>query len=127
MADGSEVLPEVSHALSDINKYVRQQPKNGFLNIHHSVVNTYYAVRLSDSSWWARTMRSLGTAPVIYRESHAEASVRQILSLLEGKSNKELAQALFVSEKTIETHLANIYRKVGVKNRLELFSRLQND
>ncbi len=85
MADGSEVLPEVSHALSDINKYVRQQPKNGFLNIHHSVVNTYYAVRLSDSSWWARTMRSLGTAPVIYRESHAEASVRQILSLLEGR------------------------------------------
>ena len=50
-----------------------------------------------------------------------------IEALLHGKSNKELAEALFVSEKTIETHLANIYRKVGVKNRLELFSRLQND
>ena len=50
-----------------------------------------------------------------------------ILALLEGKSNKELAQALFVSEKTIETHLGNIYKKIGVKNRLELFSRLQND
>ncbi len=50
-----------------------------------------------------------------------------ILALLHGKSNKELAETLFVSEKTIETHLANIYRKVGVKNRLELFSRLQND
>ena len=50
-----------------------------------------------------------------------------IVELLNGKSNKELAEALFVSEKTIETHLANIYRKVGVKNRLELFSRLQND
>ena len=50
-----------------------------------------------------------------------------ILALLEGKSNKEPAQALFVSEKTIETHLGNIYKKIGVKNRLELFSRLQND
>ena len=50
-----------------------------------------------------------------------------IEALLHGKSNKELAETLFVSEKTIETHLANIYRKVGVKNRLELFSRLQND
>ena len=49
-----------------------------------------------------------------------------ILALLDGKSNKELAETLFVSEKTIETHLANIYRKVGVKNRLELFSRLQD-
>ena len=50
-----------------------------------------------------------------------------IIALLDGKSNKELANALFISEKTIEAHLANIYRKVGVKNRLELFSRLQND
>ncbi len=50
-----------------------------------------------------------------------------IIALLDGKSNKELAETLFVSEKTIETHLANIYRKVGVKNRLELFSRLKNN
>lgn len=50
-----------------------------------------------------------------------------ILALLGGKSNKELASSFFVSEKTIETHLGNIYRKIGVKNRLELFSRLQNE
>ena len=50
-----------------------------------------------------------------------------IIELLNGKSNKELAETLFVSEKTIETHLANIYRKIGVKNRLELFSRLKNN
>lgn len=50
-----------------------------------------------------------------------------ILALLDGKSNRELAETLFVTEKTIEAHLANIYRKVGVKNRLELFARLQND
>ena len=50
-----------------------------------------------------------------------------ILALLDGKSNKELAETFFVTQKTIEAHLANIYRKVGVKNRLELFARLQND
>lgn len=48
------------------------------------------------------------------------------LALLDGKSNKELAETFFVTQKTIEAHLANIYRKVGVKNRLELFARLQN-
>jgi len=47
--------------------------------------------------------------------------------LLNGKSNKELAEIFFVTQKTIEAHLGNIYRKVGVKNRFELFSRLQND
>lgn len=50
-----------------------------------------------------------------------------IMALLDGKSNKELAETFFVTQKTIEAHLANIYRKVGVKNRLELFSRLQTD
>lgn len=50
-----------------------------------------------------------------------------ILALLDGKSNRELSETLFVTEKTIEAHLANIYRKIGVKNRLELFARLQND
>ena len=50
-----------------------------------------------------------------------------ILALLDGKSNKELAETFFVTQKTIEAHLANIYRKIGVKNRLELFSRLQNN
>ncbi len=49
-----------------------------------------------------------------------------LLALLDGKSNKELASTFFVSEKTIEAHLANIYKKLGVKNRLELFSHLQN-
>lgn len=50
-----------------------------------------------------------------------------ILALLDGKSNKELAEMFFVTQKTIEAHLANIYRKVGVKNRLELFARLKNN
>lgn len=50
-----------------------------------------------------------------------------ILALLDGKSNKELAETFFVTQKTIEAHLANIYRKTGVKNRLELFSRLKKD
>ncbi|HEX6023134.1 MAG TPA: LuxR C-terminal-related transcriptional regulator, partial [Solirubrobacter sp.] len=34
--------------------------------------------------------------------------------------NKEAAAALFVSPKTIEFHLAHIYRKLGVRTRTEL-------
>ena len=50
-----------------------------------------------------------------------------IKELLNGKSNKELAETFFVTEKTIEAHLAHIYKKTGAKNRFELFSRLQNN
>jgi DNA-binding CsgD family transcriptional regulator len=44
-----------------------------------------------------------------------EAQVVRLLA--EGKSNRELAGALGVSQKTVERHLANIYVKVGVNSR----------
>lgn len=51
---------------------------------------------------------------------------REIINeLLKGKTNKELAEKFFVTQKTIEVHLTNIYKKTGVKNRLELFSRIK--
>ena len=37
-----------------------------------------------------------------------------------GKTNKEIAAALFLSEKTIESHLARIYDKLGVHSRAAL-------
>lgn len=40
--------------------------------------------------------------------------------LLEGKNNKEIATALFISPRTIEAHVYNIYRKCAVRNRIEL-------
>ncbi len=37
-----------------------------------------------------------------------------------GASNKHVASALYVNTKTVEYHLANIYRKLGVRTRTEL-------
>ncbi len=53
---------------------------------------------------------------------------KEILQLLlKGKSNKEISDLVYVSRETVKTHLQNIYRKLGVKSRLEvaalLFSR----
>src|SRR6188508_417328 len=43
-----------------------------------------------------------------------------ILGLLaEGRSNREIAQALYLSEKTVKAHLAAIFRKLGVTNRTQ--------
>ena len=37
-----------------------------------------------------------------------------------GHSNAEIAQTLFVTQKTVESHLAAAYRKLGVRSRAEL-------
>jgi DNA-binding CsgD family transcriptional regulator len=37
-----------------------------------------------------------------------------------GHSNPEIAQSLFVTRKTVETHLGQVYRKLGISGRGEL-------
>lgn len=41
-----------------------------------------------------------------------------------GQTNREVAAALFTSVRTVESHLARIYRKLGVRSRTELAARL---
>ena len=38
----------------------------------------------------------------------------------EGHTNRELAQALFVTEKTVERHLSSAYQKLGIRSRFQL-------
>lgn len=47
--------------------------------------------------------------------------------LVEGALNRELANQLNISENTVKTHIKNIYRKLGVNNRLQLIHRLKSE
>ncbi len=55
---------------------------------------------------------------IIARLSSRETEIANLLA--EGKTNGEIAEALFISLKTVETHIYNIFRKTGVSNRVQL-------
>jgi DNA-binding CsgD family transcriptional regulator len=64
-------------------------------------------------------LRACGVRPrrlVLSGVDSLTASERRVAQMAaEGMSNTEIAQALFVTRKTIEFHLGHVYGKLGVK------------
>jgi len=62
----------------------------------------------------ARNEQPLREDPLTPRE-------QEVLKLVaEGYTNKQIAEALVISEKTVERHRANILEKLGMRDRVEL-------
>ena len=57
---------------------------------------------------------------LIGAESLTPSERRIAVTAAEGASNAEIAQALFVTVKTVEMHLTHIYRKLDISGRSEL-------
>jgi DNA-binding CsgD family transcriptional regulator len=56
------------------------------------------------------------------RLTERERTIARLIA--EGASNPEIAQQLFLSRKTVERHVSNVLRKVGVRNRAELAAKV---
>lgn len=71
--------------------------------------------------WLARARSELGTLSGRTRQpglSAAEARVADLAAA--GRTNREIAAELFLSARTVETHLSHAYAKLGVRSRTEL-------
>jgi DNA-binding CsgD family transcriptional regulator/DNA polymerase III delta prime subunit len=74
-----------------------------------------------------RAMAELHTGPgrrarmeLTGRGALTSAEWRVCRQAAEGYTNREVAQALFVTEKTIERHLSSAYAKLGIRSRFQL-------
>ena len=81
---------------------------------------------LGATEWEEQAVTALGRSGKVLRRdptrrdelTPAELQVASLVT--EGKTNREIAGSLWVSEKTVEAHLSRIYRKLGVRNRAGL-------
>jgi DNA-binding NarL/FixJ family response regulator len=64
------------------------------------------------------TARISGRAPAGGVLTVTEQRVAELVA--EGRSNREVAQALVVTPRTVEAHLTRIYAKLGLRSRAEL-------
>jgi DNA-binding NarL/FixJ family response regulator len=71
-----------------------------------------WKVRVEDELELVAPGRTTGTLTA------TEARIAELVA--EGKKNKEIASAMFVSVATVEAHLTRIYRKLEIRTRSEL-------
>src|SRR5262249_7091647 len=58
-------------------------------------------------------------AATAYPDGLSAREVEVLRLIAAGSSNREVAAALFVSERTVGRHLENIYRKIAARNRAD--------
>jgi DNA-binding CsgD family transcriptional regulator len=82
--------------------------------------------RLGSPLWAEQTRAELqrigGRSPSRGELTEAESRIAALVA--EGRTNREVAAALFVTEHTVERALTRAYRKLGVRSRTELAHRL---
>lgn len=83
--------------------------------------------RLKARPWYDRTQRELQASGERLRrrdpwktEELTPQELQIALQVVDGKTNKEVGAALFLSPKTVEYHLTRVYRKLDLHSRAEL-------
>lgn len=90
--------------------------------------------RLGAEPWANRARRELAATGETARSRRQSASETLTLQELQvarvvakGATNREVAEKLFLSVKTVEAHLGRIYGKLGVRSRTELAHRFAHE
>ena len=67
-----------------------------------------------------------GESPQPLEEDLSERELEVLALLASGRTNSEIARDLYVAVGTVKTHVNNIYRKLGARNRAEALARARD-
>jgi DNA-binding NarL/FixJ family response regulator len=97
----------------DLEQAIKVAVSGGGNVLSPKVIQNLFEATGAEASAAERSRGSRPAGALTQRET-------DILALLaEGKSNRDISRALYLSEKTVKAHLAAIFRKLGVTNRTQ--------
>lgn len=140
--DGFQVLKELKTLNSDIKPIVISMHNDGNYIAKCAKMGAYgYLLKNTDESELILAIRSVSRGKKYFSAEISEKMINfmstqsisenvlsnketEVLGLIsKGLTTKEIATQLFVSSRTIETHRANILKKLEVKNTAELIKK----
>jgi DNA-binding CsgD family transcriptional regulator/ligand-binding sensor protein len=107
---GFNLLPNQSDAML--------AEENSLQNIISLLFDIFNLINLEQR---AGTKAKGGTPRELYLQNRLSSREYEVADLLiKGCSNRDIANILFISEKTVKTHVSNILRKLNLKDRRQL-------
>ncbi|WP_181347248.1 response regulator transcription factor [Thalassobacillus sp. CUG 92003] len=104
-----------SDALIDAIKVVSEGGSYLHPKVTHNLVAEYR--RLSDSNEGKNAYKAIEYRKPLHLLTRRECEVLQLLA--DGKSNRGVAESLYISEKTVKNHVSNILQKMNVNDRTQ--------
>ena len=112
-----------SHALPGLLQEVATVVEHGGLWAGPELLRRMVASSSAAMTRLPQPANGPGVVAQNYAKAWVTLSAREMQvasNVAEGKSNKEVADQLFVSERTIKAHMGSIFEKLGVRDRLQL-------
>lgn len=122
-----EELEDVNKKIQELNAVLLQKIKEQeFLENLANQQQTILNLTLANGKDLKQIEVNTAAEPFDYSKAYKiTPREHSIIDLLrEGFNTSDIADKLFISERTVTTHITNIYKKVGVTNKTALFKKL---
>jgi DNA-binding NarL/FixJ family response regulator len=128
LAPGTKIIGVSMHNQPSFAKKMIRNGAKGYVTKNSSKLEMYDAIRSvmkGEKFICAEIQRNITNQLLVEEEDNklsklTEREIEIIKLIKNGSTNKEIAETLFLSPRTVETHRARILKKLGLKNSLSL-------